>query len=406
MPFLNLDIHRLKQKYGNLTRKNAREEFINIQPIQRGGILTPEAKKILLEFGDGYSVCDYCTKGRLVSIKKPPIFDFLEDVAAFMGVDLVRPTAGSRMAQYIIFDVMTRKNDTVIIDSTAHYTTYLAVEKAGLKHEEIPNSDHPEFKINEDDYARKIEEIKQKTGKLPALIFLTHVDYSYGNIADVQKVSKICKEYGIPFVLNGAYSVGIMPVNGKELGVDFLTASGHKSMAASGPIGLLGMKEEFAEKFVKVASIKGTWSGREFLNKEIYFYGCPPVYGLPIMTLMASFPRIVERTTPSAWSEEVKKVQHFVKEIERIETVKVLGKKPKEHPLIHLETPAFYEVSKKHKRKGYFLSESLRKKKIVGIFPGSSKRFKINIYGLSKEELEKVINAFHEVARENGIPVN
>ncbi|MHA1145219.1 MAG: O-phospho-L-seryl-tRNA:Cys-tRNA synthase [Candidatus Helarchaeota archaeon] len=404
--YVSLDIQRLKDKYGNLTRRYAKEEYINIQPIQRGGLLTPEAKRVLLEFGDGYSVCDYCTKGKLVNIKKPPIVDFLADVATFMGMDVVRPTAGSRMAQYVIFNVMTEKGDTVILDSTAHYTTYLAIDEAKLHHKEVPNNGYPEFKINEDDYATKIEEVKKETGTLPTLVFVTHVDYSCGNIVNVKKISKICQDYGVPLVLNGAYSVGIMPVNGKELGVDFLTASGHKSMAASGPIGLLGMQEKHSEKILEAASIKGEWSGRQFLNKESHFYGCPPVYGLPIITLMASFPRVVERSQPEAWKEEVKKVKYFVQEIERIESVKVLGKRPKEHPLIQIETPAFYEVSKTHKRKGYFLSESLRKKKVVGVFPGSSKRFKINIHGLSWEKLNAVISAFQEIARENNIPIN
>lgn len=403
---MTLDLNRLKQKYSNLTRKHAKEEYINIQPIQRGGILTPEARRVLSEFGDGYSVCDYCTTGKLVCIKKPPIEGFLVDAAIFMGMDVVRPTAGSRMAQYIIFDVMTQENDTVLIDSTAHYTTYLAINKARLRVKEVPHNGYPEYKINEEDYASKIDEIKNETGKLPALVFVSHVDYSYGNIADVKKISEICKKYGIPLVLNGAYTVGIMPVNGKDFGADFLTASGHKSMAASGPIGLLGMREEHSEKITQVASIKGDWSERQFKSKEVHFYGCSPVYGLPIVTLMASFPRVVERSSPESWTEELKKVKHFVKEMERIEGVKVLGKRPKAHPLMQIESLSFFEASQTHKRKGFFLSESLRKKKVVGLFPGSSKHFKLNTFGLSWEELETVISAFHDVAKEHGISVS
>lgn len=39
------------------------EGFINIQPIQPGGRLTPEARKVLITYGDGYSsTCDWCRK--------------------------------------------------------------------------------------------------------------------------------------------------------------------------------------------------------------------------------------------------------------------------------------------------------------------------------------------------------
>ena len=41
---------------------------INIDPLQRGGILTPEARAALVEWGDGYSVCDFCA-GMLDHIK-------------------------------------------------------------------------------------------------------------------------------------------------------------------------------------------------------------------------------------------------------------------------------------------------------------------------------------------------
>jgi Sep-tRNA:Cys-tRNA synthase (EC 2.5.1.-) len=48
------------------------EDFINIDPIQVAGRLTPEARKALIAYGDGYSVCDYCFKPfRLDHIKNP-----------------------------------------------------------------------------------------------------------------------------------------------------------------------------------------------------------------------------------------------------------------------------------------------------------------------------------------------
>ena len=46
------------QKFGLIRRDTPRA--INIDPLQTGGILTPEARQALAEWGDGYSVCDYC----------------------------------------------------------------------------------------------------------------------------------------------------------------------------------------------------------------------------------------------------------------------------------------------------------------------------------------------------------
>ncbi|MFN4133056.1 MAG: aminotransferase class V-fold PLP-dependent enzyme, partial [Candidatus Hadarchaeales archaeon] len=221
-------------KYKNL-RRLVDESWINIHPIQRGGVLPPESRNVLLSFGDGYSTCDFCIEGRVDLVKTPPIMDFAADVAKFLNMDEVRFSPGARGAKQAVFRSIAEPGDTVVIDSLAHYTTYIAAEVQGLKIVEVPHSGYPEFKIKIDDYAAKIEEVKQETGNLPAAILLTHVDYRYGNLADAAKVGKIAKEYGVPFILNAAYTAGVMPVDGKKLGVDFLICSGHKSWAASGP---------------------------------------------------------------------------------------------------------------------------------------------------------------------------
>lgn len=87
---MNLD------RYRNIVRETERK-YINVNPIQRGGVLTPEARKALLEFGDGYSVCDFC-EGLLHEIEKPPIRQFHEDLAEFSGWTLCGspPVRGTR----------------------------------------------------------------------------------------------------------------------------------------------------------------------------------------------------------------------------------------------------------------------------------------------------------------------
>ncbi len=57
------------EMFTNLKRDVAE---INLDPLQRGGILTPEARAALVEWGDGYSICDFCV-GAMDRIKNPPI---------------------------------------------------------------------------------------------------------------------------------------------------------------------------------------------------------------------------------------------------------------------------------------------------------------------------------------------
>jgi Sep-tRNA:Cys-tRNA synthetase len=392
------------EKYRNLKREFSEEEYINIHPIQRGGVLTEEAMKALIEFGDGYSVCDFCPpkEARLDMITRPPIRDFYKDLAKFLGMDYVRVVTRCREAIFIAFKMLSEPNDYVIIDSNAHYSTYLAAELSELRIKEVPNSGYPEFKVNLEAYIDKIEEVKKEKGKLPSAILLTHVDYLYGNLNDAKIVGKIAKDYNIPFILNCAYSAGVMPINGKELGADIITGSGHKSWAASAPTGILAINESLKEKILARSKISGDITKREFKAKEVALLGCT-VMGAPLITLMASFPKIVERV--EKWEEEINKIRYLVSELERIEGFKQLGIRPKLHTLTHMESESFYKVSINHKRKGFFLYEELKERKIVGIQPGLTKHFKFNTYGLTWEQIKYIRDAFFDIARKYNVNI-
>ncbi|MFH1838160.1 MAG: O-phospho-L-seryl-tRNA:Cys-tRNA synthase [Candidatus Kuenenbacteria bacterium] len=370
------------KKFINLKRET--RGMINIDPLQAGGILTDEARQALVEWGDGFSVCDFC-QGKLSEIKNPPIYDFLHSVLPeFIGADVVCLTNGAREGKFMIMRAIAKPGDFIIIDKNSHYTTYVAAERTGLKIKEIENSGYPEFKINVEKYEDAIKEIKKQEGNI-ALLLLTWPDGNYGNLPDVKKLAKISEKYQIPLLLNTAYAIGRMPIKMNELGVDFVIASGHKSMASSGPIGFIGMKKKWENILMK--------KSQYFPKKEIEALGCT-ARGTALMTLMASFSKVVERV--KQWPEQVKKAQWFSDEMEKL-GIKQLGEKPHQHDLMFFESEKLFEISQKDKRGRYFLYQELKKRSIWGIKPGLTKNFKLSTFSASKEELEKVINAFVEI---------
>lgn len=127
--------------------------------------------------------------------------------------------------------------------------------------------------------------------------------------------------------------------------------------------------------------------------------GCPPVYGAPLITLMASFPAVVERTKNKRIAEERKKINYVIDNIKDIEGIKILGKLPKYHPLTNIETDCFAEIAKNHPRRGFFLREEFKEKRIVGLAPGISKEMKINTYGLTWSQIKYFTNSFREIAK-------
>ncbi len=96
----------------------------------------------------------------------------------------------------------------------------------------------------------------------------------FGNRNDVEGIAEVADDYDIPLLCNGAYSVGIMPVNGKEMGADFLVGSGHKSFASPAPSGILATTNEWADEVFRTTEIEGDVSGRSFGVKEVEMLGC------------------------------------------------------------------------------------------------------------------------------------
>jgi len=390
-----LDTGRLA-RYRSIGREAARPGVINLNPIQRGGILTPEARRILAEFGDGYSICDFCLKGRIDEIRRPPVADFLEDLASFLGMDVVRLVNRCRDAIFITLMALRRSRggDALVVDGNAHYSTFLAAEAAGLEVLEAPSTGHPEYRIRPEAYREVIEKAEDE-GKAILAVLLTHADPHYGNLNDPRPLADLCRKHDLPLILNAAYTAGVMPLKGRELGVDVLVSSGHKSWASSGPVGILALRSELADEVLARSN--------RFPNKELYLLGCP-VLGVALATLMASFPHVVERV--ARWPEEVRRARWLVGQLERIEGVRQLGVKPKEHTLICLETPGFHEVAKRHKRRGFFLYEELKARGIMGIQPGLTRRVKLNTYGLTDEEVQRVAGAFQDIAVKYGLSVS
>ena len=365
------------QKSSRLRREH--KDLINLMPLQTGGILTDVAREALTEFADGYSVCDFC-QGVLCNISNPPIRDFVRELLpGFLGCDVATITHGAREAKFMVMHSLAGPGDSILVDGNRHYTTFVAAERVGLKIIEVPSSGHPEFGIDVNEY----EPLMKKHA--PKLILLTYPDGNYGNLPDAGRLGEIAQQYNIPYIVNGAYAVGRMPISMEEIGADFMIGSGHKSMASAGPVGVLGMKKRW-EQIVLRKSTRHT-------NKDIELLGCT-VRGVPLITLMASFSYVKERV--QHWDDQVAKAQWFSAELEKLGFIQ-LGEKPHRHDLLHFDGPALYEISKTVRERGYFVYKELKERGIWGPQPGLAKSFKLSTFAADRQQLGFVIDSFKAI---------
>jgi Sep-tRNA:Cys-tRNA synthetase len=387
---------------GDIEVRDLEELAINIDPIQAGGRLTADAMKAIIAYGDGYSVCDNCRKPfRLDQIKKPPIDAFHRELAKFVGMDEARVMPGARRGFQAVADTYVGKGEPVLLTALSHYTEFLAIEAAGGVPREIPKDGGNH--ITAEAASRRIEEVTREFGRPPPLLFIDHFDYQFGNEHEVREIARAAHSHDVRVLYNGAYTVGILPVDGKELGVDFVVGSGHKSMASPAPSGVLATTREYAQELFRTTRAKGDLTGRSFGVKEVELLGCT-LMGATIMGMMASFAHV--RARVKRWEEEIANGRIVIEALRSIEGTTILSEEPRRHTLTRVDTrDSFDRVARTHKKRGYFFTSALAEKGIGGVIPGATRVWKFNTYGLTRQQCEYLASAFTDLARENGIPV-
>lgn len=67
----------------------------------------------------------------------------------------------------------------------------------------------------------------------------THCSNVFGYVLPVEQIAKLCRKYGVPFIMDAAQSAGILPISLKELGADFIAMPGHKGLLGPQGTGIL-----------------------------------------------------------------------------------------------------------------------------------------------------------------------
>lgn len=71
-----------------------------------------------------------------------------------------------------------------------------------------------------------------------AAVFL-HVSNVFGYILPVEEMARLCKSYGVPFIVDAAQSAGTLPVSLSGWGADFIAMPGHKGLLGPQGTGIL-----------------------------------------------------------------------------------------------------------------------------------------------------------------------
>lgn len=135
-----------------------------------------------------------------------------------------------------------RQNDEILVTISEHHSNFLPwqilAKEKGARLKFLKCGENGEY----------TPEMLQKALTPRTKIFaVAQISNVLGRLNPIKEFAEICHKNGTVIVCDGAQSVPHIPVNVRELGVDFLAFSGHKMLAPMG-IGVLYGREELLEK--------------------------------------------------------------------------------------------------------------------------------------------------------------
>ncbi len=217
-----------------------------------------------------------------------------------------------------------KEGDEIIISGMEHHSNIvpwqMACEDTGAQLKIIPVTDDGELDLNAYD---------QFLSPRTKLVALVHVSNTLGTINPVEEIIEKAHALNIPVLLDGAQAVPHMPVNVRDLDVDFYTFSGHKVFGPTG-IGVLYGKEEWlnalppyqggGEMIETVTFEKTTYAGLPHKFEA----GTPDISGA--VGLGVAIEYLLELGHEAIARHEAELLKYATEQLEAIEGVKIIGK--------------------------------------------------------------------------------
>ncbi len=93
----------------------------------------------------------------------------------------------------------------------------------------------------------RIDEFEKRLGPRTRIASVVHISNALGTVNPIPELAALCRERGVPLLVDGAQAVARVPVDVVALGCDFYAFSGHKLYGPTG-IGALWARQELLEE--------------------------------------------------------------------------------------------------------------------------------------------------------------
>lgn len=156
-----------------------------------------------------------------------------EEIAGFYGVDHAIIFSTGYAATMGMCSTLAGPGDVILLDADSHASIYAGVKLSGA---EIIRYKHN----NPEDLAKRLRRLGDRAGQ--ALIIAEGIYSMMGDVAPLQEIAAVKREYGGYLFLDEAHSMGVLGASGRgaaqaagvEADVDFFAGTFSKSLGAIG----------------------------------------------------------------------------------------------------------------------------------------------------------------------------
>jgi cysteine desulfurase / selenocysteine lyase len=144
---------------------------------------------------------------------------------------------GTEAINLVAYTLGLTPDDTVVLTQMEHHSNIVPWQLQGCR---------TEFVAITDDGLLDLEALDAALAKRPKLVAVTHVSNVLGTVNPIADIARRAHEAGALILVDGMQAVPHLPVDVKELGVDFYAWTGHKAYGPTG-IGVLHGRRELLE---------------------------------------------------------------------------------------------------------------------------------------------------------------
>ena len=175
------------------------------------------------------------------------VFEVRDRLCRFFGGEdpaCVVFTMNVTMSLNMLIKGLLKPGDHVLVSSMEHNAVMrplVQLAEAGVSFTRIPCREDGSMPVTEG--APELEAYLKPNTRA---VIMTHASNVCGTVLPAGDVGLFCKKKGLVFILDTAQTAGVLPVNMKEMNIDALAFTGHKSLLGPQGIGGFIIRRELA----------------------------------------------------------------------------------------------------------------------------------------------------------------